>query len=201
MWQLEKNASGFKCDRCSHCCRSHRVPLTRADVRRLEGGPLLAAQYAEFLDPEQVEMAGEPESFARLREGRRVLMLRHLRQSDAPGCVFLQASGCSVHERRPDACRTYPYDRPEAGEALGLAPGAMCPPESGVLVTLRSAREAHSREDFLRAVRKRDEELKEHALFIVRWNRRQRTRIRLGRAPQSGAEFLLELLGDSGDTT
>lgn len=179
----------------------HRVPLTQADLLRLEAAGLITADFVEFLSPDEVEMSGEPESFARLAEGRRVLVLRH--SEATPGCLFLTAGGCGVHEVRPSACRTYPYDRPETGDAfgLGLVPGAMCPPETGVLVTLTKGGGAAPREAFASAVRKRDEELRHHAEFVAGWNRRQRTRIRLGRTPQSGAEFLTELRRDSGDST
>lgn len=143
-------------------------------------------------------MSEEPESFARLAEGRRVLMLRH---SEATlGCIFLTASGCGVHELRPDACRTYPYDRPENGEGLGLVPGAMCPLETGVLITLKKDGTS-SQNEFLNAIQKRDEDLMQHAESIRRWNLRQRTRVRLGRTPQSGAEFLEDLLRNSSDAT
>lgn len=191
--------AGFLCDRCSLCCRSHRVPLTLADLLRLQAGPLPPEEFTEFLGPDEVEMSGEPESFARLKEGRRVLVLRHSNSTD--GCVFLNARGCGVHELRPSSCRTYPYDRPEKNAVLGLVPGAMCPTETGVLLTLGRSGDATIREEFSAAVQKRDEELKEHTEWIQRWNSRQRTRIRLGRVPQSGAEFLAELVRDSGDTT
>jgi hypothetical protein len=106
-----------------------------------------------------------------------------------------------VHERRPFACRTYPYDRPDGGEDLGLVPAMMCPPETGVLVTLRRAGDDLTQTQFVAAVQKRDLELAEHALFVEKWNRRQRARIRLGRTPEPGEAFLAALFRDSGDTT
>lgn len=193
------NPTGFTCDRCSRCCRSHRVPLTQADVVRLEAGPLPLSEFTEFLSPDEVEMGGEPESFARLREGRRVLVLRHA--GPTQGCVFLNENGCAVHDLRPSSCRTYPYDRPENGSELGLVPGAMCPPETGLLLTLGKRGDPATRVEFIGAILKRDEELKQHADVIQRWNLRQRTRLRLGRTPESGAEFLAELVRDSGDAT
>lgn len=189
--------SEFRCDRCSHCCRTHRVPLTRTDVHRLKDGPLKQQEFTDFLSSEEVDMTGEPESFAWLKEGRRVLVLRHTETTG--GCVFLNEHGCGVHRLRPSACRTYPYDRPESGEGLDLVPGAMCPPETGVLVTLRKDGAESSRSEFVSAVRKRDQELEKHADFVSRWNLHQGARVRLGRTPKPAAAFLEELLRDSGD--
>lgn len=182
----------FQCDRCSKCCRVHRVPLTRSDVRRLKEGGHQPEDFTEFLSPDEVDMKEEPESFAWLKEGRRVLVLRH--GPAETGCVFLKESGCGVHPLRPSACRTYPYDRPDEGEGLGLVPGALCPPETGVLVTLRKKPPDPAAQEFVSAVQKRDEESKQHAELIARFNLRQSTRVRLGRTPQTAAEFLAELL-------
>lgn len=192
-------SSDFQCDRCSTCCRVHRVPLTHTDVRRLQEGGHQPGDFTEFLSPDEVNMEEEPESFARLKEGRRVLVLRHTQANS--GCVFLKEAGCGVHPLRPSACRTYPYDRPDEGEGLGLVPGALCPPETGVLVTLRRKPTEESALVFSSAVKERDTESKLHANFIARFNLRQNTRVRLGRAPQTAAEFLIELLRDSGNTT
>lgn len=183
-------SSVFQCDRCSKCCRVHRVPLTQTDVRRLKEGGQSPEEFTEFLSPDEVDMGEEPESFARLKQGRRVLMLRHVES----GCVFLGEHGCGVHPLRPSACRTYPYDRPDDDEALGLVPGALCPPETGVLVTLRKKPPHQDAQEFVSAVQKRDHESKQHAEWIARFNVRQNTRVRLGRTPQTEAEFLAELL-------
>ena len=166
---------------------------------RLQAGPLAPAEFTEFLSPDEIEMSGEPESFARLKEGRRVLVLRH--SGATQGCVFLRESGCSVHELRPSSCRTYPYDRPEKDTELGLVPDAMCPPETGLLLTLGKRGDTATRDEFIAAVQKRDDELKQHVSVIQRWNLRQRTRLRLGRTPESGAEFLAELGRDSRNPT
>lgn len=184
----------FQCDRCSKCCRVHRVPLTREDVQRLSEGGQKLEDFTEFLSPEEVDMGEEPESFAWLKQGRRVLVLRHAESN--LGCVFLNEQGCGVHPFRPAACRSYPYDRPDEGPGLGLVPGALCPSETGVLITLGKKPPDPTVQEFVSAVQKRDEETKQHAEFIARFNLRQSTRVRLGRTPQTGAEFLAELLRD-----
>jgi Fe-S-cluster containining protein len=90
----------FSCSGCGHCCRGLRVPLTLADAAKLP------ADAVAWLDPDEVDMTGEPESFVLLPEGRRLLVLA---QRDG-ACVFLAGDRCTVYESRPSACRLYPFD-------------------------------------------------------------------------------------------
>lgn len=187
--------TNFSCDRCSHCCRTHRVPLTGKDVTRLEEYGQKTQKFVQLLSPDEIDMSGEPESFAMLKEGRRVLVLRY--ETRTNGCIFLGAAGCTVHPARPRACRTYPFDRPDKSGTLGSVPGYLCPPDTGVLVTLRRSGDDLPLE-FVTALKERDAELSEYALFVESWNRRQRSRIRLGRAPESCDAFLERLAQVSG---
>jgi Fe-S-cluster containining protein len=190
--------AGFICDRCSTCCFTHRVPLTRADLKRLIERGKDPADFVEFLRPEDADLTGEPESLAQLAEGRRLLALRHVGEGQDSRCTFLGEDGCRVHASRPMACRSYPYDRPETVGALGLVPHYLCPEKSGVLVTLRRSQDEAAEfhrdvHEFSLAVRQRDQEASDHAEWLFRWNKAQRMRIKLGKLPRSSAELLREL--------
>jgi Fe-S-cluster containining protein len=96
----------FECTRCGNCCRRFRVPLTGADLRRLVAGTGLApAAVTEWLATDVVDMTGEPETFVRFSEGRRLMVLAW---ADA-GCRLLAGDLCSVHPHRPVSCRAYPF--------------------------------------------------------------------------------------------
>lgn len=81
----------FGCLRCGRCCRHYRINVTEDDIRRLESRGL-----AGFLD----------------REGK------HLKKVDG-ACVFLGKDNmCSVHSFKPEACRTWPFNRRILGRFL-----------------------------------------------------------------------------------
>lgn len=194
----------FVCDRCGHCCKTLRVPLTLHDLQAMLAarGRQSVEDCVELLGSDEVDMTDEPESMALLREGRHLLVLKHRgEESDAAGCVFLSDSeGCTIHAFRPTSCRAYPYDRPsEAGDhSIGLHPTLLCPAETGVHSLLGPGQNSSiSTRNFTEAVRRRDSELKEHAEWITRWNRKQRTRVLVGRVPQNGLQFVQALLDDA----
>lgn len=96
----------FECTRCGNCCRRFRVPLTGADLQRLAWGTGKApSELVEWLEPEAVDMTGEPETFVRLASGRRLMVLGWA----AGGCQHLQGDLCAVHLHRPASCRAYPF--------------------------------------------------------------------------------------------
>ncbi|MBN2192195.1 MAG: YkgJ family cysteine cluster protein [Polyangiaceae bacterium] len=164
---------GIQCRRCGDCCRGARVPLTDRDLWRLVAATGLdPAALVDWLAPNEIDMTGEPETFVRLREGRRLMVLRHERE----GCPFLVEDVCSVHPHRPLACATFPYDLDLGlgGEpvVIGLA-GASCVPR-GPPDVMRVA-------DCLNRMRA---ELADYARRVTEWNRRQRRRLRLARLPE-----------------
>ncbi len=118
----------FRCDRCGICCRTHRVPVTDADVTRLREAlspELPPDRFLEWLAPDEVDMDGEPETFVECREGRRLLVLRHRHEAEGSTCVFFDdRKGCTVHPHRPTSCRTYPYEIDES-ESIQRASFAM----------------------------------------------------------------------------
>ncbi len=196
---------GFSCDQCSACCRTHRVLVTGVDlVRLLASSPQEESviESLQLLGPEDIDLIGEPESLALVREGRRAIALRHTseeacgptRQASQSGCVFLKNSqGCSIHQSRPTACRAYPFDRPDPASLLqlGLHPASLCPPDTNATSTMAAPCTNHSMAGrFKKWVINRDQEASDHALWIESWNRHQKTRLRLGRLPQRGRELL-----------
>jgi len=200
----------FQCDRCGQCCRTHRVPLTVTDLRRLsqtiQGTRI--SDCVEWLDSESVDFDDEPESFLELREGRRVPFLRHV-PADAQAqstmgapqsqCVFLGQYGCQVFSARPSACRSYPYDRlmvHQNQRRLTLAPAVQCPEATDVLVTLKSAPQLDpTAQRFAHDIAVRDAELSAHATWVARHNRLMRVLVRMGRPRLSATETVRRMLG------
>jgi Fe-S-cluster containining protein len=186
----------FVCDLCGSCCRTHRVPITATDLRRLKKAESPRCDssiddWVEWLSPEAVDMTGEPETFVQTQNGRRLLVLRH----NSWGCVFLnREGGCSIHSARPSACRTYPFDRPDPADSslLGLVPGQLCPRQTGYSDTAAGC--GSDTPEFVDALTTRDRDLSAYAELVSRWNSRQRTRLRLGRRAQSGRDFIAALL-------
>lgn len=109
---------GFRCLRCGACCTDTEMPLTRRDVRRLEGLGYRAEDFAEF------------------RRG----MLR-LRNVDGR-CFFFDpgSRSCRVYPHRPEGCRLYPF---VYVEGLGVSVDPECP-ASGT-ATLSDVRRAAPR--------------------------------------------------------
>ncbi len=73
---------------CYACCEATEMPLTEADVARLEGAGFDAGRFT-------VEGGGD------------------VRLANVDGaCYFLRGGRCSAYETRPEGCRVYPlvYD-------------------------------------------------------------------------------------------
>lgn len=190
------NTIEFICDRCAHCCKTHRVPITQADIARLRERNSRNTQgledWTELLSAEEVDIENEPESIALVREGRRLLVLKHRDGA----CVFLDRErGCTVHPFRPAACRAYPFDRSDErpGEILGLHPEFVCPPETQAGDMVGADARNPSAAGFLEAIATRDAESSDHALWLQGWNAEQRTRIRLRRLPLASDRLLRRL--------
>ncbi len=179
----------FRCTGCGNCCRDLRVPLTDADVRRLhETSGESASQIVAWLEPDAVDMTGEPGSFVLLEQTRALMTLAH-RDS---ACRFLGADQrCGVYEGRPASCRLFPF-APTFGSRGGLR-----------RLRLLSGTECdHARDGYNdpHALRIADEQRwAEHRAYLEKicaWNRSQRHRARLGHKLRGALEFL-EFLGFS----
>ena len=179
---------GFRCTGCGNCCRELRVPLTSADLRRLTAGSGLPAEcLVDWLDPEAVNMTGEPESFVRLSERGRVLMA--LAQREGACRLLDEANRCTAYMARPANCRLFPF-APEFGRRGGLRRlrllgGTQCDSGTG---------EKHDPHALRVADRLRWDEHRAYLVEVEAWNRSQRHRERL-RHPLLGAGEFLHFLG------
>jgi len=181
----------FRCTSCGNCCRDLRVPLTSADLRRLvDATGERAAQIVAWLEPDEVDMTGEPGSMVLLDHGARRALMTLAQHASA--CRFLRADErCSVYDARPASCRLYPF-QPSFGRRGGLRrlrllPGTECD----------YARDGHNDPHALRvADERRWAEHRHYLAQIDAWNRSQRHRARLGHALRGGSGFL-EFLGFS----
>jgi Fe-S-cluster containining protein len=93
----------------TECCRELDLALTPYDVLSLRKE--LQISSAEFIERYIVVEQEENDVFPRLYLG----MVDDGRAS----CPFISASGCTVYESRPGACRAYPVGRGAALDAHG----------------------------------------------------------------------------------
>lgn len=128
-----KDGLRFECTRCGACCRGRgRVEVSDADIESLASHLGLA-----------------PDEFRRTytRPGYKGRI--DLRDQPNEDCIFFdEKQGCSVYEKRPTQCRTYPFWKPvlhdreswdeEARHCEGIGRGALVPP--GTIAQLRAKR-------------------------------------------------------------
>lgn len=177
----------FRCTGCGNCCRDPLLPLTDADVRRItEHTGERARDVVRFIDRNGIDMDDEPEAFAILRQGKRVMVLRHT----GGGCRYLdERDRCSIYKARPLGCRIFPFDpafdRSGKLKRLKLIQATEC----------RYELDGENDPDALRRLHERYEAAtRSYQEKIAEWNRVQLRRKRAGRQPQSSREFL-EFLG------
>lgn len=159
----------------------HPVPITHHDLARLmQATGLGPEELVDLAGVDDVDLSGEPSSFALLDCGRRVLLLR--RRDGA--CSLLSDERCSVHDARPIACRAYPlhatFGKRGGVRRLRVLRGVDCPFELGETAMLHEVRRDQRR---LRA------ELEQYQQRLATWNRRQRHRQRLGRGLRGAREL------------
>jgi uncharacterized protein len=96
-----KSIFSYTCNTCGRCCHYKRIQTSPYEVLRLARN--LGLSTGEFLS-RCIDSEGP-----------------YLRAVENGACVFLDGKGCSVHEDRPLACRTYPlglYVSPEGRETF-----------------------------------------------------------------------------------
>jgi Fe-S-cluster containining protein len=173
----------FRCTGCGNCCKEPLLPLTDADMRRISrktGDD--AASMVRWVERAGIDMDDEPEAFVMLRQGKRVMVLKHERG----GCRYLgDDDRCTIYASRPLGCRIFPFD-PTFGKdgklrRLKLIDAAECHYELDGKNDVDSMRELHALH-----------EAETHAYQdrVAAWNREQKKRKRAGAAPQTAAEFL-----------
>lgn len=141
-----------------------------------------ASSLVEWLAPDEVDMTGEPGSFVELAEGRRLMILA--RRSGA--CRFLDAENrCSVHAVRPLDCRLFPF-APRV-DAQGRLRRLRVLPLDDCDYALDGSNDAQT---IVVDDRARWAALAEYQSLVARFNRRARTRKRLGKRMGSAADFL-----------
>ncbi len=173
----------FRCTGCGNCCKEPLLPLTDEDVKRIarHTGDS-ATEIVRWVDRHGIDMDDEPEAFVRLRQGKRVMVLRH----QGGGCRYLgDDDRCTIYESRPLGCRVYPLD-PEYNSKgklrrLTIVRATECPYELDGNNDVEELRVLHRRySDAHEAFNRR----------IADWNREQEARRRKGRSAQTSREFL-----------
>jgi Fe-S-cluster containining protein len=175
----------FRCTECGECCRRFRVPVTGADLTRLERATgKTSHEFVAWLAPTAVDMTGEPDNFVRLPEGRRLLVLR---QTEA-GCEFLSSNRCQVHAERPISCRVYPFDV-KYGARHGIKRLKMLDME-GCEAAWDAKVDPHQ---VVREKLQEQRELAEYTLLVARFNRIQGHRQRFGKRLLDASVFVASL--------
>jgi Fe-S-cluster containining protein len=176
----------FRCTGCGNCCKDPILPLTDQDVVRIEQRTGVAAStFVRWVDRNAIDLDDEPEAFVRLRQGKRVMVMRQGRG----GCHFLgKDDRCTIYGSRPLGCRIFPFDPTysEQGKLrrLKLIQATDCLYELDGSNDPNVVRELHERHD---GATTRYQER------IAEWNRKQAGRVRQGKRAQTARDFLVFL--------
>jgi Fe-S-cluster containining protein len=173
----------FRCTGCGNCCKEPLLPLTDQDVARIQqrtgDDP---REFVRWVDKQGIDMDDEPEAFVRLRQGKRVMVMRQGRG----GCHYLgDDDRCSIYGARPLGCRVFPFDpsytRQGKLRRLKLIQATDCQYELDGDNDPSKLQELHERhQGATRAYQER----------VAAWNGEQARRVRQGRAAQTATEFL-----------
>jgi Fe-S-cluster containining protein len=180
---IGKRFLSFRCTGCGNCCREPLLPLTDSDLRRIvqHTGERPEA-VIRWVDKNAIDLDDEPENFALLRQGKRVMVLAHTRY----GCRYLGADDrCTIYTHRPLGCRAFPFDPVFAKDGklrrLALIPAAECEYEL----------DGKNDPDRIRSMQQRlDRATDAYHQRIAAWNRAQALRRRHGLAAETSRQFL-----------
>ena len=173
----------FRCTGCGNCCKDPLLPLTDSDVVRISqrtgDDP---RQFVVWVDRMGIDMDDEPEAFVRLRQGKRVMVLKH----QGGGCRYLgQDDRCSIYASRPLGCRVFPFDATFSKQGklhrLKLIQATDCLYELDGDNDPSAMHEMQTRHEAATAA---------YQLRVADWNREQGRRKRSGRPAQTSKEFL-----------
>jgi uncharacterized protein len=178
----------FRCTGCGNCCKDPLLPLTDADAKRIvarTGEP--PETFLRWVDRHGIEMGDEPEGFVSLRQGKRVMVLRHGRN----GCHFLGSDNrCTIYSSRPLGCRIFPFD-PTFNKKDGKLRHLTLIQATDCKYELDGKNDV----DEMRALHQRYEEATEaYQDKIAQFNKQQAARKRSGKRPGTARKFL-EFLG------
>lgn len=173
----------FRCTGCGNCCKDPLLPLTDRDVVRIrERTGASPESFVRWVDRNGIDMDDEPEAFVRLRQGKRVMIMRQ----GSGGCHFLGSDDrCTIYNHRPLGCRIFPFD-PSYGKQgqlvrLKLIPATECLYELDGDNDPAAVQKLHGRHDGATT--------RYHSRVAV-WNLEQSRRVRAGRAVQTARDFL-----------
>lgn len=173
----------FRCTGCGNCCKDPLLPLTDADILRIQARTGdSAADIVRWVDRQGIDMDDEPEAFAMLRQGKRVMVLRH----ENGGCRYLgDDNRCTIYSSRPLGCRVYPFDPEFTAKGklkrLTIIKATPCPFEMDGDTDPEELRKLDERYQNAHS---------EYNDKVAEWNREQTKRARAGRARQTAREFL-----------
>ena len=158
------------------------MPLTDSDIKRIvRHTGERSHELVRWVDRNGIDMDDEPEAFVILRQGKRVMVLRH----EGGGCRYLGSDDrCTIYNHRPLGCRIFPFDPTftENGKLrrLKLIQATDCLYELDGENDLSKVQVLHSRH--LAATRAYQEK-------VARWNARQSERKNLGKKAETAADF------------
>lgn len=173
----------FRCTGCGNCCKDPLLPLTGEDVRRISRHTGDApTEIVRWVDRHGIDMDDEPEAFVRLRQGKRVMVLRH--QNGA--CRYLgDDDRCSIYTARPLGCRVYPLDphlyRDGRIKRLRVVKATECPYELDGKNDLQALLDLDDRYQTAH---------NDYNDRVAEWNGVQAGRLRAGKRAQTASEFL-----------
>lgn len=174
----------FRCTGCGNCCKDPLLPLTDRDVRRIARSTGHApSEMIRWVDRQGIDMDDEPEAFVMLRQGRRVMTLKH----EHGRCKYLgKDDRCTIYGRRPIGCRVFPFD-----PSFGKRDGALKRLTLIQATECQYALDGQNKVDDLRRLHTRyDSETASYHAKVAEWNRVQRRRRRHGKSVQTAREFL-----------
>jgi Fe-S-cluster containining protein len=177
----------FRCTGCGNCCKDPLLPLTDQDVVRIrERTGDDPSDFVRWVDRNGIDMDDEPEAFVRLRQGKRVMVMRQ----GAGGCHYLGADDrCSIYASRPLGCRIFPFDPSYTKQGklhrLKLIQATDCQYELDGKNDPGEIQVLHQRHESTTA---------RYQARVAEWNQEQTRRLRRGKSARTGRDFL-EFLG------
>ena len=173
----------FRCTGCGNCCKDPLLPMTDADLRRItERTGDAPADIVRFVDRNAIDMDDEPEAFLTLKQGKRVMILRH----QGGGCRYLgDDNRCTIYGARPLGCRIFPFDPAYSKDGglrrLKLIQATDCLYEMDGANDPEGVRKLHGRYEAQNEA---------YLAKVAEWNRMQSARKRAGRNVQTASQFL-----------
>ena len=173
----------FRCTGCGNCCKEPLLPLTDADLKRIVRHTGEAShELVRWVDKNGIDMDDEPEAFVVLRQGKRVMVLRH----EGGGCRYLGTDDrCTIYNHRPLGCRIFPFD-PTFAEDTGKLRRLKLIQATDCLYELDGDNDV----DKMRTLHgKHLSATSSYQAKVARWNARQAERKNRGKSTQTAADF------------